>query len=403
MYITGLDLGSANIKAVVAETSKEGDKFFLVGALKQPSAGFRKGILVDFNEASNSLRRIFLDIEKISKKAVKNIYINVNGAHIRSFPSRGVAAVTRADSEIQEDDIERVAQAAAAVHLPPNYISLHNITREFIVDEVGGIQDPLGMTGTRLELDSLIVGGFSPFVHTLTRCIESSGGAVGGLIFSPIASSRVVLSKQQKELGVMLIDLGASTTNFAVYGENKIIGTGSLPFGSGNVTNDIAIGLKIAIQNAETMKLNYGYALAGGVPKRETVDGEVSKKFLAEIVEVRLVEIFELVESELKKLGAKVELPAGVVAVGGGAKLPGLTDLIKQEFKLPAQIGLPDLSGFEIRNAAYADLVNDPEFAAALGLVSWSLYGNASGQSTSKSGFLSKLGLLKRVIGHIMP
>lgn len=375
MY-TALDLGTSSIKAVTAE--EKNGKLAILGVIKQPSAGFRKGVLVDPEAAVNVLRKVLSDLRSISKKAVHNIFVNVNGANVRIQPSRGVAAVSRADSEIRQDDVDRALQASQAVKLAVNYVVLHNITREFFVDEIGDIADPLGMNGSRLEVSSLIVGAFAPFVNNIVRYIEKAGGSVGGLVFNPLAASRAALSKNQKELGSVLIDIGFGTTSFGVYDENKILCAGSLPIGSSNITNDIAIGLKIPADAAEKIKLLYGSALSKEVSRRDSLNlkdidnalpSEVSRRFLAEIVEVRLAEIFELINNELKSLNKHARLPAGAVLTGGGARLPGIVDLIRQDLRLPCQIGIPDISLFEIKNAAYDELLTEPEFAAAVGLL----------------------------------
>lgn len=377
--ITALDIGSAAIKGLVVEEKKDGS-FSVIAAFKEPSAGLRRGVLADTEEATPVLRSIILDLQKISKKATQNIFTNLNGDHVKSRTSKGVAAVARADQEIQKDDVERAIQASRAVKISPNSIILHNITREFIVDEVGDIHDPVGMFGNRLEANTLIIEAFAPHIFTLTKCLERVGGRVSGIIFGPLAAARAVLSKRQKELGVLMIDFGFNTTSFAVYEENKVIHAKSLTLGSGYLTNDIAIGLKTPIEAAEKIKLTYGYALAKDVPRRETINlqevdaslnTEVSKRFLSEVIEVRLAEILGFVNNELKDLGRSVQMPAGVVMVGGGVKLGGLADLVKQEVKLTARIGLPDLNKFEITNPAYHALLEDPEFSVAVGLILW--------------------------------
>jgi len=356
--ITALDIGSGNIKALVAEVKNNG-RFLVLAGLKQPSGGFRKGSLADFEEAVAALSKIVSELRQLSPKALKNVYVNVNGVNIKSCLSKGVAGVARADSEIHQDDIDKAVQSSRAVNLlSKNYIILHNITREFLVDGLGGIQDPLGMTGTRLEVNSLVIGAFSPIVNDLTKCLERNSVGIGGFIFSPLAASEGVLSKQQKDLGVILIDIGFGATGLAIYEENKILKAVSLPVGAGNITNDVAIGLRIAIGAAEKIKVSQGFALDKDISRKEIFDiqeidsslkGEFSKRFLGEIIEARLAEILETVDNEIKSLDHKVELPAGAVITGGGAKLPGLVDLAKQELKLPVQIGLPELANFEIR------------------------------------------------------
>lgn len=376
MY-TALDIGSANTKVIVAERQKDG-RLKVLGVLRQPTAGFRKGVIVDPEAAVNSLRRIFSDVRQISKKAVRNVYVNVNGESVRSFSSRGQAAVAKADSEIRQDDIDRALKAAQAINLPSNYLILHSVTREFFVDDIADVIDPLGMNGTRLEVSTLIVSAFAPFVNNAVKLVERSGGAVGGLFFNPLAAAQAVLSKTQKNLGALVVDLGFGTTSAAVYEENKILQAFSFPVGAGHITNDLAVGLKTSVDNAEALKMNYSFALSKEVPRRDSVKWrenetvpatEISRRFLSEIVEVRLAEIFELVNNELKNIRRNGQLPGGVILTGGGAKLAGVGDLAKQELKLSVQVGVPDLSSLEVENAAYRDLLSDPEMAVAVGLL----------------------------------
>ena len=394
--ITGLDIGSNNIKAIVAEIKNNG-RLLILAAFKQPSAGFRKGILVDFEEAAVSLRNIVSDLRRLTPKSVKNVYVNVNGANIKSCLSKGIAGVARADSEIRRDDVEKAIQSSRAVNLSSNYVVLHNITREFFVDGIGGVHDPLGMTGTRLEVNSLVIGAFSPLVHDLTKCLERNGVSVSGLIFGPLAASEAVLSKQQKDLGVLMVDIGAGISGLAIYEENKILKTVSLPIGAGNITNDIAIGLRISIAAAEKVKLTYGFAFAKETSRREEIDssmkGEISKRFLSEIIEARLAEIFEIINNEIKNLGHKIDFPAGVVIAGGGAKLPGIVDLARQELRLPVQIGLPELANFDVKDSVFIDLISDPEFATAVGLTVYGL---------NQEGF-SRPSVFKRFLQSLIP
>jgi cell division protein FtsA len=289
-------------------------------------------------------------------------------------------AVSRADYEIHKDDVDRATIASQAIKLAPNRVVLHAITKEFIVDGVGDIRDPLGMTGNRLEINSLIIDVFEPATKNLTKCVEMAGGIVSGLIFSPLASARSVLSKNQKDLGVVLIDIGFSTTGICVYEEGKLIHAAVLPVGASNITNDLAIVLKTSVIAAEAIKLSFGSALAKEVSGKEIIDlrkidpnakNTTTKKKVAEIIETRLAEIFEFVNNELERVGKAGQLPAGVVLVGGGSKMSAIVDLAKHELKLPAQIGVPETASLEIANGELNLQIEDPEFACAVGLVLW--------------------------------
>ncbi|MBI4034068.1 MAG: cell division protein FtsA [Candidatus Brennerbacteria bacterium] len=378
--VTGLDIGSAQIKCVVAEEKKDGTLSVLAAA-KRPSSGLRRAMLVDVEDATRILREMVVDLQKISKRTVQDVFVNVNGEHIKPRLSRGVVVVSRADQEIQEDDIERALGGARAIRLTPNYLVLHNIAREFLVDDVGDIQSPLGMTGNRLEVSTLVIEAFSPQVNLLVKTLERVGMRIGGLIYSPIAAARAVLSKRQKDLGVLMIDFGFGSTSIAVFEENKILHAKSLPVGVGHVTNDIAVGLKTSVDAAEKIKLTYGFALSKEISRRDSVSlaefdatsrGEISKRFISEIIEIRLAEILDLVNNELKSVGRYGELPGGVVITGGGVKTAGMAELVRKELKLPVQVGFPDLSRFEILNPAHQEVLDDPEFATSVGLTLWS-------------------------------
>lgn len=400
-FLTGLDIGSSNLKATIAEVKNNG-QLSLVKLIKTSSGGMRKGNIDDLAEMTRSLNIMFGEIKKISRNALKNIYVNVGGPDIRIQASRGIVAVSRADSEIYQDDIDRAMQASQAINLPPNRMVLHAITREYIVDGFGDIRDPLGMIGNRLEVNSLIIDAFAPYVKNLTKCLEMAGSTVGGLVFSPLASAQSVLSKNQKELGVALVDIGFGTTSLCVYEENKLVHAAVFPLGSGNITNDLAIGLKTSIDAAEVVKLTFGSASMKGVSGREQIDLKkidphsklsVSRRSVIDIIEVRLAEIFEFVNNELKLIGRSGKLPVGVILAGGGSKLPGIIDFAKDELKLPAQIGIADISSLEIPSGEISLQAEDPEFVCSMGLLMQArdkIYGSAD-STGNVGGWFTKL------------
>lgn len=408
-YIVGLDIGSSTAKAAVAELSKEG-KLSLLKIFKLPSRGVRKGVVDELAETTSAVNQVLSEIKKHYPSAHKNIFLNVGNPQIRTQSSRGIVAVSRADYEICQDDIDRVIQASQAIKLPPNRMILHSITREFVVDGVGEIRDPLGMIGNRLEANVLLVDAFSPAIKNLIKCLETNGGKISGLIFGPLAGGRSVLTKNKKELGVMVLDIGFGTTSLAVYEENKLLHAAALPFGSGNITNDLALGLKTSVETAEAIKFSFGAAFVKDVAARESVDlsridprakGRASRRFIAEIIEARLSEVFEHVNQELVKIDRAAKLPAGVLLIGGGAKLPGLSDLARQELRLPAQIGIPDSSLMEIANGELALQVEDPEFASCLGLLLWG--GERTSEENSQSIPSSFKGGVMKIVNYFMP
>lgn len=376
--VLGLDVGSETIKAVIAETSSSEEGVILRAGFTRPSAGLRKGVVVDMEAAGASIDTLLDNVRAVSRSAPKNIYLRVGGADVRVQNSRGITAVARANSEIYKDDVDRVIQASEAINLPPNRMILHTIKREFIVDGVGDIHDPLGMVGARLEVMSLIIDAFQPTIKNLSKCVELAGGSIGGLVFGPLAAATAVLTNNQKELGVVLIDIGYGTTGISVYEENKLLYTRVFPVGAGHITNDLAIALKIPVEVAEKIKLSYGYAASRGVSSKEKIElqkldsevkGTPSRKFIAEIIESRCVEICELINKELRSIGKERQLPAGVVLTGGGAKLPGMVDLVKEQLKLSTQIGLPTGGVFQAESQNTAKLLESPEYATLLGLV----------------------------------
>lgn len=376
--LVGIDIGTYSVKVAVAE--QKNGKPALRMLFKEPSRGLRRGAIVDLAEISQVLSRVLAEVKKISKSAIKNLYVSVGTAHLKSNPSGGVVAVSRADSEIYQDDIDRAVRASQAVTLPANWMVLHNITQEFVVDGVGDVAEPLGLNGNRLEVKSLIVSGFAAHVKAIMRAIELSGGAIGGLVCAPIASSRAVLSKRQKDIGTVLIDVGGGTTSMAVYEEGKLVGVANIPVGAGNVSNDLAVALKIPIDAAESVKLHYGHAVEKSVGAKEVVDlkkfapdakGGTSRQFIANIMELRLAEIFELINNELRSLGRAGQLAGGAVLTGGGAKLPGLTELARQELKLASQVGLSESGDWDVPSGELSMLFEDPEFATVLGLILW--------------------------------
>jgi cell division protein FtsA len=401
--VTGLDVGSSTVRAVVAEEQRDGT-FLVRHAFARPAAGFRRGVLVDVEDATHTLREVALELKKVSRRAMQNVFVNVASEHVRARLSRGIVAVARADQEIQDDDIERVIEASRAVKLPPNAMVLHSIVREYFVDDVGDIADPLGMNGSRLEVSTLIVEAFAPHVNLLVKGLDRVGLKVGGLIMNPLAAAKSALSKRQKELGCLLIDFGMGTTSLVMYDEGKVAHVKSIPVGMGHVTSDIAVGLRTSIDVAERLKLEFGTAVARDVNRRETiplhefdpsVDMEVTKRFLSEIIEVRLEEILGLVKAEIKSVERDLEFPGGAVLVGGGAKLPGLPALVRSELKIPVQIGIPYLHEFQVENSAHRDFLEDPRAATVAGLVLW---GGAEQEKKMVSG-----GGWRKLLGYLKP
>ncbi len=388
----GLDIGTSTIRAVWG--CLERGQLRILGAKRRDSQGMRNGMIVDMDEARKAIVEFCSEIEVSARDAFKDTYVNVGGYQSIARGSRGVVAVARADGEISYEDIDRVIQASQAINLPLNRSILHVIPREYYVDGVA-IKDPLGMNGIRLEVDSLVVDTFSPVVKNLTRCLEPNV-RVGGMIFSPIASSRSVATKNEREIGVAVLDIGAGTTSIAIFEEGKLLHASIFPVGSNRITNDIAVGLKIPVEAAEKLKLTYA-GTSDEVSRKDVLelsridpglDGKVSKKFVAEIIEARLDEIFDFVKSELKEVGDK-RLPGGVVLVGGGARLNGIVDLVKSELKMVVRMGEP--FHIECEDGVVEEMVRRPEFATAMGLLFWGVDEKILGATETEKGFVNQV------------
>ncbi len=376
--ITGLDVGSTMIRLVVGELVDDGTgestNLHIIGVAETPALGINKGVVTSIEDAVSSLTACLEKGERMAGVPLERAYVSISGAHIISQPSKGVIAVSKANGEINQDDVERVVEAAQAVATPPNYEILHVVPRSYTVDNQTSIKDPVGMTGVRLEVEAQIIQGLSAQIKNLTKAVYRTGVDIEDLVFGALAAAESTLDKQQKELGVALVNIGGATTSLVVIEEGDVLHTAVLPIGAGHITSDIAIGLRTSIEVAEQVKIQYGTALPETVDKKEMIDLSefqeaetqmISRKQVAEIIEARIEEIFKLVNKELKKINRSGLLPAGVVLTGGGARLTGITEVAKREFRLPASIGIP-------RDVTTAiEKVNDPMFSVCVGLLMW--------------------------------
>lgn len=383
----GLDVGSSSIRTVIAQEMPGEDLLRVVGVGAVPSAGIRRGAVVDIEEAAQALNASVEQAESMAGIAVREVFASVGGPDIFSQDSKGVVAVGKADGEVLEDDVQRVLQAAQSISLPLNREILHVLPKSYRLDDQKDIKDPLGMHGVRLEVDALIVGVSTPHLKNVSRCVEQAGMVLEGAVLGSLASAVAVLNKKQKELGVVMINIGSATTSLTVYEEGDVLHTSVIPVGAAHITNDIAIGLRTSIDVAEQVKLHFGTALSHEVDKREDIDlsqidsqeeGMVSRHHVSEIIEARAEEILHFANDELKSIGRAGLLPAGVVITGGGSKLPGIVEMAKDIMRLPAQVGYPQSLG------GILDKVDDPEFATAIGLILWArehgVMGEASGE-----------------------
>jgi len=377
--LASLDVGSSTIRMAVGQINHSEDQsqngaIQILGAAEVSSAGVVKGEISSIEEVVSSISTCLERVERMVGVPIDSVWVGISGTHILSQTNKGVVAVSKADSEITEEDINRALEASRAVSTPLNYEILHVLPKSFSVDGQSGIKDPVGMTGIRLEVDAQIILGSSSQVKNLTKAVYRAGLDVEDLVLSIIATSEIVVTARQKELGVIVVDLGGSTTNLAVFEEGNVIHTAVLPLGSDHITNDIAIGLRTSIDIAEKAKIEYGDCRSDMISKTDQVDlgkigapesESIKRKYLSEIIEARVEEIFYKIDNELKLIKRSGLLPAGIVFVGGGSKLPGITESAKKYLRLPATLGYP-LDIYSV-----TEKVNDLGFANVLGLLKW--------------------------------
>jgi len=372
--------------------TNNGNQLQIIGAISSPAEGISRGMINSIEDATSSISACLEKAERVTGVTVTNTWIGLNGPNLKCDHSRGVVAVSRSDSEINQDDVNRAIEAAQALAVPPNYEILHVVPVKFSVDNQDGIKNPVGMTGIRLEVDTLIIQNLSSQIKNLTKAVYHTGLNIDDLVFSPLAAATVALSSKQKELGVALVNFGAATTSLAVYEEGELLYTSVIPVGSNHVTNDIAIGLRCPITLADKIKMKYGSAASDKFDKKDEIDISdlvseenlsdeitvISQKYVAQIIEARVEEIFEKVDDELKKIERSGMLPAGIVLVGGGAKLTDIVELAKKKLRLPVSLGTNKVV------PTVVDKVNDLEYLTALGLVAW-------GEQFVKTSFTDRL------------
>jgi len=407
LFSVGLDIGSSKVSVCIGTVSD--GNIDILGLGKAACNGVRKGVVVDVEETVTAISTALEEAERMCDCPVDSVTVGIGGSHIESTISRGVIAVSKNDGEISEADAMRVIEAARAVPNQPNREVLHVIPKTFTVDGQPGIADPVGMSGIRLEVDTNVISGSLAAIKNVSRCASQAGLAISDMVFSPLATAKIMLSKQQKEIGAILIDIGAGTTSYVVFEEGELIHCGVLPIGSGHITNDIAIGLRTNINLAELIKIKYGYASPEKIDDKEEIDlstfdksetGTASLKYIAEIIEARLNEIFILIRDELREINREGMLPAGVVLTGGGSKLEGMAEMVKDILRLPTQIGKPimPLSGV-------VDNLNDPVYATSAGLMVWGIEsGNVAGPKKTQMPELGGMvGKVKNVFKNFLP
>jgi cell division protein FtsA len=374
-YIVALDIGTSKVCALVGEINDRG-QVEVIGKGTSPMKGTRRGNIINLDQAIEAVKKAVDEAEVMAGLQIESVYVGVSGDHIRSVNSRGVVSVMGKHKEIAREDIDRVIEASKSINIPPDLELLHVIPREFVVDGQDGIHDPQGMTATRLEANVHIVTGARTHNQNVLTCVNKAGIAVQELVLEQLAAGEAVLTQDEREMGVLLMDIGGGTTDYAVFLEGNVIHTNVLPVGAGHFTSDISVVLRTPMEDAERIKKRYGCALASLVTEDDpievpTVGGRapkiLSRQELTGILEPRAAEIAKLVYRDLEKVGLEKEIRSGVVVVGGGAEMDGIVEMVEQVFDQQARKGVPRGVG------GLSDTVSGPEWAAACGLLLWGL------------------------------
>jgi cell division protein FtsA len=365
--VVGLDIGTSKICAAVGEMTEQGIEIIGIGL--HPSQGLRKGVVINIEATVNSLKKAVEQASLMAGCEIHTVFTSISGGHIKGFNSHGIVAVK--NKEVMARDLERVIDAAKAVAIPMDREVLHVLPQDYIIDEQDGIRDPLGMSGVRLEAKVHIVTGAVASAQNVIKCCNRANLNVAEIVLTPLAAAEAVLTDEERELGVLLVDIGGGTTDIAVYHDGTVKHTAVVPIGGNHITNDIAAGLRTAFNDAERLKQRYGCARASMVSGTERVEvpcvaskgaGTISRQILCEIVEPRLAEIFELVQKEVTKSGYEGSLASGIVATGGTMLLAGAIDMADHSFGLPVRLGTP------ARVGGLVDIIDSPIHAAAVGL-----------------------------------
>ena len=371
-YIVGLDIGTKKVAAIIGEITED-RKVEVIGIGTAESKGLRKGVVVNLDATTAAIKKAQEEAELMAGVEIDSAFVGISGAHIKSFNSRGVIAVSGKNREITREDIRRVIDQSKAVSIPPDRDIIHVIPQEFVVDEQDGIKAPLGMSGIKLEVNVHIVTSAITSVQNLRTCVERAEIEIEQIVLNQIATASAVLTHDEKELGVGLIDIGAGTTEVAIFERGSLWYTSIIPIGGDNFTNDIAVGLRTPIPEAEKIKKKFGCVAVPAVDEQETIEvpsvGKarkprvLSRQILSDIIQPRAEEIFRLVDGDIKRMGYEKSLNSGIVLTGGTALLEGLEEVAEEIFDLPVRRGDPTgVSGL-------IDRVSTPDYATAVGLV----------------------------------
>ncbi len=383
--LVGLDIGTTKICAVVAEVL--GKQVKIIGVGRSPSVGLRRGVVVNIESTVESIRRAVEEAEEMAGCEIGAVYVGIAGSHIKGFNSHGLIPIR--SGEIRQDDIDRVVDAARAVPVPPDQEIIHVLPQEFIVDGQPDIQDPIGMNGVRLEADVHIVTGSVSAVHNIVKCCNRAGLNVADVVLEPLASAEAVLTREEMELGVGLLDIGGGTSDLAVFAGGTIKHTFVLGLGGHNLTNDLSIGLRTPLKEAERLKEQFGSALASLIDKDQIIEvpsvggrksRRLSRRVMGEILEPRVEEMLTLINQELADSRYKELVNAGIVLTGGTSMLEHMEELAEQIFDLPVRVGYPE------NVTGPVEVIESPQWATGVGLVIYGMRHDPAGGFRARSG-----------------
>lgn len=409
--IVGIDVGTTKVCTIVGQVYDNG-RVNVLGVGLTPSKGLDKGVVVNIDDAVNAIATSIEKAERLSGYRISAAFVGIAGRHIQSLNSRGVVAVARSDHEITRYDVARAVEAAQAVAIPTQREVIHVIPRAYVVDGNEGIRDPIGMSGFRLEVETHIITGEVMAIQNLIKSVQKTGVEIDDLVLQPLAAGEAVLSADDKDRGVVLVDIGGGTTDIAVFAQGGIWHTSVIPVGGNHFTNDIVIVQQTPHNTAEYLKLKYGAAIAEETEESDVIEAEgfapgerqrISRYMLNQVLQARAEELTELIYNEIRRSGYEGLLPAGIVLTGGTAQLPRLDELMRDMLGIPVRIGTPtDLTGL-------ADTLNSPTYATAVGLLRWGMrHGMSSlhssgGPPSDHGGWVSTYERFKRWLKEFLP
>jgi len=394
--IVGLDIGTSKIAAIVAEMTPEGG-FEVIGMGSSPSRGLKKGVVVNIESTVNAIQRALEEAELMADCKIRDVWTGIAGSHIRSFNSHGMVAIK--DREVAQSDVDRVVETAKAIPIPTDQQILHVLNQEFVIDGQEDVREPLGMSGVRLEVKVHIVTGAVSAAQNIMKCVRRCGLEVNDLILQPLASAMAVLSEDEKDLGVCLVDIGGGTSDIAVFTQGAIRHTAVIPIAGDQITNDIAMALRTPTKEAEEIKRRHGCALRELADPQEMVEvpgvGErgskkMSRQTLAEVIEPRVEELYSLVQAELRRSGFEELLSSGIVITGGSAAMQGMIELGEEVFHMPVRLGLPSYAG------GLSEVIRNPRYSTGVGLL-------MAGLSQHQRQQIEKMqsGSFKQIVGRM--